>query len=80
MAGSANRLVWRIQRRLQPYGPVECSGLPSLRDIAELEARVHRLHAVYDCCSHVRLSGYVARGAAAGVLDRTGGEFVAKEG
>ena len=80
MAGSANRVVWRIQKRLQPYGPVGRPGLPSPDYIAELETRVQRLRAMDDCFGHVRLSGYVARGAAAGVLDRTGGELVAKEG
>ncbi len=79
MVGGGDRLVRRIQRWLYSVGPAGQSGHPSSRDIAELDARVHRLRAVGDRPIHVRISYDVAGGAAAKVPGRGGGECVAKE-
>ncbi len=79
MGGNGDRLVRRIQRWLHSVGPASRSGCPSLSDIAELDARVHRLRAAGDRPIRVRISSDVAGGAVANVPNRGGGECVAKE-
>ena len=79
MECDADRVVRRVQRRMQSASPIGRSRRPNPRDVVELEARVRRLHAMGERFSHVRLSPHVARFDATGVVDRVGGECVARE-
>jgi hypothetical protein len=64
MADNADRLVGRLQRQLSSSERSGRPAHPDPRDIAELEARVERLHATDGRFTHVRLSEYAAGGAA----------------
>ena len=79
MAGSPDRLVRRIQRRLRSPDWAGRGRCLTSREVTELETRAQRLRAMGDRFIHVGLSNFVARDAAAQVLDRVGGECVAKE-
>ncbi len=79
MAGNAERVVRCIQRRLHSVHSAYRSWRPETREVAELEARVHRLHAMSDRFTHVGLSPYVAWVAATDLPGRIGGERVATE-
>ena len=79
MAHNADRLVGRLQRQLSSTERNGGSAHPDPRDIAELEARVERLHATDGRFIHVRLSEYIAGGAAAEVAGCIGGACVATE-
>jgi len=80
MSGSRDRLVRRIQRWQQSReaGNVR-TNLATPREIAELEARVRRLHAIGLQYGQVRLSREVALGGVTCVLVRVGGECVTTE-
>jgi hypothetical protein len=79
VVSSVSRLVWRAQRKLQSIEPIGASGYLPPNEVAELEARVRRLHAIGDRFSHVRLSPHVIDGIVTGACGRVGGECVAKE-
>lgn len=44
MVGSPNRLMKRVQQRLQSVKPGGPAGHPTSHDVLELEARVRKLH------------------------------------
>jgi hypothetical protein len=71
--------VRRVQQRLQPPDRAGLTACLTSREVAELEARAQRLRAMGDRFIHVGVSHYVAQGTAMEVLDRVGGECVAKE-
>ena len=73
------RLVERTQRQLQAVRPVDEPGRLSMREVAELEARVRTLRRLGHSFNHVALSRYIAHGDARGVLGGVGGECVATE-
>lgn len=79
MANRADRLVRRIQRQLSSVGSDGRSARPDPRDIAELGARVERLHAMDSRFIHVRLSEHIAGGAATEIAGRVRGAYVATE-
>lgn len=79
MVGSPNRLMKRVQQRLQSVKPGGPAGHPTSHDVLELEARVRKLRALGDRFIHVKLSQYVAKRGAAEVPGRLGGECVATE-
>lgn len=79
MADRALRVVARIQRLWQVVGSADPAGRPNPRDVAELEARVDRLHSLGDRFAHVRLSNHVADCRLAGFAGRGGGVCVATE-
>jgi len=80
MAGGQDRLVGRIQRRQQSRGAgIVQKVLATSREIAELEDRLRRLHALGMKYGRVRLSREVATSGAAHVPVRVGGECVATE-
>ena len=79
VADRAVRLVARIQRLWQVVGAADRAGRPNPREVAELEARVDRLHALGDRFAHVRLSDHVADCQATGFPGRSGGVCVATE-
>ena len=53
MGDGHERLVWRMQRHLQPGGESEGFTGVSARDASELEARVRRLRALGETFAHV---------------------------
>ncbi|MEK7730925.1 MAG: hypothetical protein AAB363_03625 [Planctomycetota bacterium] len=80
MAGGRDRLVRRIQRRQQSRRAGIVRTDPATpREIAELEDRVRRLHALGVQYGQVRLSREVALSSATRVPVRVGGECVATE-
>ena len=80
MAGGRDRLVGRIQRRQQSRGTGIVRTDPATpREIAELEDRVRRLHALGVQYGQVRLSHEVALSGATRVPVRVGGECVATD-
>ena len=56
MVDGHERLVWRMQRHLQPGGESEGFTGVSARDASELEARVRRLRALGETFAHVVVS------------------------
>ncbi len=80
MAGGLDRVVERIQRRQRSrmvgIGPAD---LATPHEIAELQDRVRRLHALGVQYDHVRLSNEVARDGAAHVSVQVRGKCVATE-
>ncbi len=76
MKDRTDRLVGRIQERFRTNGSVRTADRTTSRDIAALEARVRRLHALGDSFTHVRLSKDVTQERVARVQARVGGEFV----
>ena len=80
MAGGRDRLVGRIQRRQQSRGAGIVRTDPATpREIAELEDRVRRLHALGVQYGQVRLSREVALESATPIPVRVGGKCVATE-
>ncbi len=80
MAGGQDRLVERIQRRQQSRGAgIVRTDPAALREVAELEDRVRRLHALGVQYGQVRLSREFALSGAIRVPVRVGGECVATE-
>lgn len=79
MAGGRDRLVERIQRRQQSVNPIVPTDPATPREIAELEDRVRRLHALGVQYGQVRLSREVALSGATRVPVRVGGKCVATE-
>lgn len=80
MTGSRDRLVGRIQRRQQSRRAGIVGADPaSPREIAELEDRVRRLHALGVRYAQVRLSPEVALGGVNRVPVRVEGVCVATE-
>jgi len=80
MAGGRDRLVGRIQLRQQlPETGSVPTDPATPREIAELQDRVRRLHALGVQYGQVRLSREVALGSASRVPVRVGGECVATE-
>lgn len=80
MAGGRDRLVGRIQRRQQSrLAGIVRTDAATPREIAELEDRVRRLHALGVQYGQVRLSHEVALGGATRVPVRVGGVCVATE-
>ena len=80
MAGGRDRLVRRIQRRQQSRRAGIVPTDPATpQEVAELENRVRRLHALGVRYGQVRLSREVALGSATRVTVRVGGECVATE-
>lgn len=80
MAGGQDRLVGRIQQWQQSRGAGIVRTDPATpREIAELEDRVRRLHALGVQYGQVRLSREVALSGATRVPVRVGGECVATE-
>ena len=80
MAGGRDRLVRRIQRRQQSRRAGIVRTDPATpREIAELEDRLRRLHALGVQYGQVRLSHEVSLGSATRVPVRVGGECVATE-
>ncbi len=68
-----DRMIQRIQRQLQSVEATDGSVYLTAREIAELEARIRRIHEMGDRFNHVRLSGHVASLCVTNVLDRVGG-------
>ena len=56
MVDGHERLVWRMQRHLQPGGESEGFAGVSARDASELAARVRRLRALGEAFAHVVVS------------------------
>lgn len=80
MAGGRDRLVGRIQRWYQfPEAGIVQTNPATPREIAELEDRVRRLHALGAQYGQVRLSREVALGGATRVPVCVGGKCVATE-
>jgi hypothetical protein len=79
MTRRAERLVQGVQVRMRANGSARTADWATPREVAELRARVRRLHALGDCFSHVTLSSDVTQQRVAGVRTRVGGEFVATE-
>ncbi len=80
MAESPDRLIWRLQQRLQLVWQDGRASAPTLHDVAKLQSRVRRLQAFGHRFGHVRLSRHVTLREAIPVLsDRVGGECVATE-
>lgn len=80
MAGGRDRLVGRIQRRQQSRRAGIVPTDPATpREIAELEDRVRRLHALGIQYGQVRLSHEITPSGATRVPVRVGGECVATE-
>lgn len=79
MAVRADRLVRRIQRRQQLTGSIGPAGNAGLSDIAELEARLSRLHALGERFGHARLSPDVTSGKVTMARVHVRGECVATE-
>ena len=80
MAGSRDRLVRRIQQRQQSRRAGIVPADPATpREIAELEDRVRRLHALGVPYGQVRLSREVTLSGVTRVPVRVGGECVATE-
>lgn len=74
MAGGRDRLVGRIQQRQQPRrAGVVRMDLATPREIAELEDRVQRLHALGVQYGQVRLSHEVALSGATCIPVHVGG-------
>ena len=73
------RRVERIQRRLQAVQPDGGPRHVSMRDMAELEARVRALRSLGRPFDHVALSRHVTCAEDRGVLAGAGGEYVATE-
>jgi hypothetical protein len=69
LSDGKDRLIRQIHRRLQSAGGIERAPAISPRCIAELDARVERLHGLGDHLVHVKLSRYVVDDSAT-VLDR----------
>jgi hypothetical protein len=65
--------------RMRANGSTRSADFATPRDIAELQARIRRLHALGDCFSQVTLSSDVTQECVARVRTRVGGEFVATE-
>lgn len=65
--------------RMRANGSARSAGFATPREIAELQARIRRLHALGDCFSQVTLSSDVTQECVTGVRARIGGEFVAME-
>ena len=79
MTGRLECLVGRVQVRMRANGSARTADAATPREIAELQTRIHRLHALGDCFSHVTLSSDVTQECVAAVRTRVGGEFVATE-
>ncbi len=79
MVNSTRRLVGQIQRKLKSVEPVGASGCATPSDVAELRARIRRLHAKGDRFASVRLSHHVTCGVTEVVPFRIRGGCVATE-
>ncbi len=79
MTDRTERLVRRVQVRLRANGSARTADAATPREIADLQTRVRRLHALGDCFSHVTLSSDVTQECATAVRTRVGGEFVTTE-
>ena len=79
MDDGPDRLIPRVLRILQGKAPADELKGWAAGDIAELAARVHRLHALGDRYLHIGLSYFVTRGDGVTVSDRVRGECVATE-
>ncbi len=79
MAESPDRLIWRLQERLQLVGQNGRVSGPTLHEVAKLQSRVRRLQVFGHRFGHVRLSRHVRLREAIPVSDRVGGECVATE-
>jgi hypothetical protein len=79
MADQAVSLVASLLRRWQVVGSVDRAGRPCRQDVAELEARVNRLHARGSRFRHVALSSDVTRGPTRRFASRLEGVCVATE-
>lgn len=79
MTRRAERLVQGVQVRMRANGSARSGDSATPREVAELQARIRRLHALGDSFSHVTLSSDVTQECVARVRTRVGGAFVATE-
>lgn len=79
MARGNDRLVQGIQRRLESVRPMSPALVLPSRCLAELEARIERLHGLGDRFAEVKLSGFVAGGSARALAGHVGDRVLVKE-
>jgi hypothetical protein len=78
MSRRAVRLVQKVQLRMRTNGSARIADYATPREVAVLQARIRRLHALGDSFSHVTLSPEITQECVMGVRTRVGGEFVEK--
>lgn len=79
MHGGPNRLVSRVRRMLHQTPSADRPRKLAASDIAELAARVRRLHALGDRYAHVELSRFVVDGGETTVSNPARSEYVATD-